>query len=152
MVFDFDACEYTNLIKTSFQAFTFADELNSILDTYLDPVLDKSTILPESFNDNIKSSIVSAAETKAIEVQNAVTARLDALLGSCGRRRLGDTVEVGRDGSQRLLTDGLTFGNLAASIQSTIDGVVSFHLSDFVIVHSIFIDLKPLFHHYYRRR
>ena len=108
--------------------------------------------MPESFNDNIKSSIVSAAETKAIEVQNAVTTRLDALLGSCGRRRLGDTVEVGRDGSQRLLTDGLTFGNLAASIQSTVDGVVSFHLSDFVIVHSIFIDLKPLFHHYYRRR
>lgn len=52
-----------------------------------------------------------------------VVAQLDSLSGSCINRRLGE-MEVGRDGSQRKLVGGLTFGNLATSIQ-VIEGVVS---------------------------
>ena len=127
VVFDFDACEYTDLIKTSIQAFTFSDELNSILDKYLDPVLDKAMILPQSFSDNIKSVIVSAAESKVNEVKDSVNTHLGVLSGNCSRRHLGSMVEVEQDGAQRLLASGLTFADLAVSIQA-IDGVVSYHL------------------------
>ena len=126
VVFDFDACEYTALIKTSIQAFTFSNEINSIVETHLDPVLDRATIFPESFTHNIKSAIVSATEAKVNEAKAAVIAQLDALFESCGRRRLGEVAELPQDGSQRMLAaDGLKFGDLATSIQ-VIDGVVSF--------------------------
>lgn len=123
MVFDFDACKYTDLIKTSIQSLTFNGELNSIVDTYLDPVLDRATIFPETFTSSIKTSIVTVAEARVNQAKAEVVAQLDSLSGSCINRRLGE-MEVGRDGSQRKLVGGLTFGNLATSIQ-VIEGVVS---------------------------
>lgn len=123
-MFDFDACDYTNLIKTSIQALTFSDELNSIVDKYLDPVLDRATIFPVEFTTNIKTVVASAAEVKVNEVKTAVITEIDALMGGCQRRRLGE-IEVGQDGSQRMLQGGLTFGDLATSIE-VIDGVVSY--------------------------
>ena len=131
VIFDFDACEYTDFIKTSIQALTFSNQLNSILDTYLDPVLHKAIILPESFSDDVKSIIVTAAESKVNEVKNSVNAQLDVLFGNCVRRRLGNFVEVKQDGSERLLTTLSTFTDLAASIQSIVDGVVSHHFPTF---------------------
>ena len=123
VIFDFDACEYTELIKTSITAFTFSNEIDSILDTYLDPVLDKAVILSDSFGDDIKSVIVSTAESKVNEVKSQIITQLDAFFGDCaGAAR--DLAEIEQDGSQRILTNGLTFANLAASIQAT-DGVVS---------------------------
>lgn len=124
VVFDFDACDYADLVKTSIMALTFTDELNSIVESYLDPVLDSATIFPEEFTDNIKSTIVSAAEAKVNEAKAAVITEIGALIGECQRRRLGE-IEIGLDGSQRRLQGGLTFGGLAASIQ-VIDGVVSY--------------------------
>lgn len=135
MLFDFDACDYTNLIKTSVQALSFTDELNSILEKYLDPVLGKSTIFPETFTNNLKTSTVAAAEAKVDEAKTAVIAQLDELAGGCVRRSLGETV-LGQDGSQRMLTSGLTFGGLAASIQ-VIDGIVS----DYILGSFFFIVL-----------
>lgn len=102
---------------------TFTDEVNSIIDTHLDPVLDRATILPEQFTDNLKSDIVSAAEAKVNEAKTAVMTQIDALVAGCARRRLGEMVEVGQDGSQRTLQSGLTFGDLATSIQ-IIEGIV----------------------------
>lgn len=138
MVFDFDACEYTDLIKTSIQALTFNDELNSIVDKYLDPVLVRATIFPETFTSNIKTSIVTAAEAKVNQAKAEVVTQLDSLSGNCVNRRLGE-MEVGKDGSQRKLTGGLTFGNLATSIQ-TIEGVVSLpYLSIVLLLYFLFI-------------
>lgn len=122
--FDFNACDYTDSIKTSIQAFTFTDELNSIVETHLDPVLDRATIFPESFATNITAAIVSAAEAKVNEAKASVIAQLDTLFENCGRR-LGEVAEVAQDGSQRMLGDGLKFSDLATSIQEAIDGVVS---------------------------
>ena len=122
--FDFDACDYTGFIKNSIQAFTFTDKLNSIVETHLDPVLDEATIFPESFTNNIKSTIASTAEAKTNEAKTAVMAQLDTLYDNCKRHRLGEVAEVAQDGSQRMLGDGLKFSDLATSIQ-VIDGVVS---------------------------
>ena len=122
-MFDFDACDYTGLIKTSIEALTFTDELNSVVETYLDPVLDSAGIFPQEFTDNLKTSIVSEAEAKVNEAKAAVIAQIDALVVGCQRRRLGE-IEVGQDGSQRMLEGGLTFGDLATSIQ-VLDGIVS---------------------------
>lgn len=131
VVFNFDACEYTNLIKTSIQALTFTDELNSIVDGTLDPVLDRATILPSPFVENVKSAIVVAAEIKVNEAKAAVIAQLDALFEGCEeRRQLGERVEVEKDGSQRVLIGGLTFADLAPSIE-IIDGLVSSLLLQF---------------------
>ena len=82
-------------------------------------MLDKAVILSESFSDDIKSVIVSAAESKVNEVKSWVTTQLDVLFDNCQKdRRLGDFIEVEQDGSQsRALSSGLTFANLAASIQ-----------------------------------
>ena len=87
-------------------------------------MLDKAVILSDSFADDIKSVIVSTAESKVNEVKTQVIAQLDVLSGDCARRNLGDLAELELDGSQRILTNGLTFANLAASFQAT-DGVVS---------------------------
>ena len=102
---------------------TFADEINSIIDTHLNPVLDRATFLPEPFTENLKSAIVSAAEAKVNEAKTAVITQIDALVVGCSRRSLGEIVEVGQDGSQRMLQGGLTFGDLATLIQVT-EGVV----------------------------
>ena len=123
MRFDFEACDYTSLISTSIQALTFSDELNDIVDTTLNPVLDKAPFLPTSFTDNVKSTITSAAQAKVNEVKAAVIAKLNALSGNCSRRRLGE-IEVGQDGSQRMLQGGLNLNDLASSIE-VVDGVVS---------------------------
>ena len=88
-------------------------------------MLDKAVILSDSFADDIKSVIVSTAESKVNEVKTQVIAQLDVLSGDCARRNLGDFAELELDGSQRILTNGLTFSNLAASFQAA-DGVVSF--------------------------
>lgn len=128
MVFDFDACEYTNLIKTSIQALTFTDELNSIIDRYLNPVMSRASFFPESFTNNIKAAIVSTAGDKVNEVKTAVILSLDSLFGNCESRRLSESIDVEQDGSQRILQGGLTFSDLAQSIE-VINGVVRFFLS-----------------------
>lgn len=122
VVFDFDACDFTTRIITSIQAFTFADELNAIVDNAIDPVIAKAPFLPASFAYNVKSTIVSQASTKVNQVKAAVITRLNTLNGSCSRR-LSET-EVQQDGSQRMLQTGRKFSDLAGSIQ-TINGVVS---------------------------
>lgn len=73
-----------------------------------------------------KTEIVSAAETKVNEVKTAVITQIDVVITGCSRRLLRE-IEVNQDGSQRMLTEGLKFGDLATSIQ-VIDGVVSFHI------------------------
>lgn len=120
--FDFEVCDYTNLITTSIQALTFTDELNTIVDMTLNPVIERAPFLPSSFTDNVKSTIVSEAETKVNQVKSTIVAQLNSLLGNCARRRLGE-MEVHQDGSQRMLVGGLNFGDLATSIE-VIDGVV----------------------------
>ena len=73
-----------------------------------------------------KAEIVSAAETKVNEVKTAVVTQIDAVITGCSSRRLGE-IEVNEDGSQRMLSGGLKFGDLATAIQ-VIDGVVSFRI------------------------
>lgn len=131
VVFDFDACDFKDSIISSVEAFTFTDELNSIIDANLNPVLDKAAILPAAFTDNIKSTIASAAEAKVNAVKSAVITQLNALSG-CSRRGLGATARINRDGSQRMLTGGSTFNNLATSLEA-VNGVVSLLLYLFCI-------------------
>ena len=116
VLFDFDMCDYTNLLKTSIQSLSFTGVLNTIIDTSLDPVLDKASFLPEDFTNDIKSTIVSAADTKVNEVKNTVVNQIGALIGNCARRRLGE-IELSRGGSQRFPEADLTFNAFAASIQ-----------------------------------
>lgn len=123
VLFDFDACDYTNLLKNSIKSLSFTGELNPILDTYLDPVLNRAPFLPEHFSDSVKAAIVFSADAKVNEVKGAIVSQLDALSGHCASRRLGLT-EVEEDGSQRMLQKDLTFSSLAASIN--VLGVVSF--------------------------
>ena len=125
--FDFEACDYTNLITTSIQALTFSDELNAVIDMTLNPVLARASFIPASIIDTVKSSIIPLAETKVNEVKDAVVSQLNALSGNCARRRLGE-MEVHHDGSQRMLQGGLNFADLATSIE-VIDGVVSLCIS-----------------------
>jgi hypothetical protein len=121
--FDFEACDYTNLLTTSIEALTFTDELNTIVDMTLNPVIARAPFLPSSFTDNVKASIVSEAEAKVNEVKTEVISQLNSLLGNCARRRLSQ-MKLNEDGSQRMLQGGLNFGDLATSIE-VIDGVVS---------------------------
>ena len=58
------------------------------------------------------------------DVKTAVITQIDAVITGCLRRRLGK-IEVNPDGSQRMLSGGLKFGDFATAIQ-VIDGVVSF--------------------------
>lgn len=123
VLFDFDACDYTNLLKNSIKSLSLTGELNPILDTYLDPVLNRAPFLPEHFSDSVKAAIVFSADAKVNEVKGAIVSQLDALSGHCASRRLGLT-QVEEDGSQRMLQKDLTFSSLAASIN--VLGVVSF--------------------------
>ena len=106
-------------------------------------MLDRATILPESFTDNVKSAIVSAAEAKVNEAKTAVITRLDALFKGCERRRLGEVVEVKQDGSQRMLTGELAFSDLSQSIEVLVDGVVSYLSSSslFITRHVLILPL-----------
>ena len=130
VLFDFDACDYTKLLKNSIKSLSFMGELNSILDTYLDPVLNRTPFLPGQFSDSIKLAIVSSADAKVNEVKDVVVAKLDAFSGKCARRRLG-VFEVNEDGSQRMLQNDFTFRSLAASIN--IFGVVSLWFLHFFV-------------------
>lgn len=121
--FDFDACDYTNLIQTSIQSFVFTDELESIVDKHLDPMLEKVAIFPVTFTDNMKSSIASVAEAKVEIVKTKIVDHLTDLSAACERRLLGNT-EVQQDGSQRMLQGLLLFSDFARSIEF-LDGVVS---------------------------
>ena len=129
--FDFEVCDYTNLITTSIEALTFTDELNTIVDMTLNPVIARAPFLPSSFTDNVKASIVSEAEAKVNEVKTEVISQLNSLLGNCAQRRLSQ-MKLNEDGSQRMLQGGLNFGDLATSIE-VIDGVVSVCAQDAII-------------------
>lgn len=128
VLFNFDACDYVNPIKASIQALTFTNEINYIVDAHLAPVRDRAAFLSEDFFNDLKSAIAPAAEAKVNEAKTAVITQLDALVVGCTRRRLGEMVVVGEDGSQRKLQGGLTFDDLATSIQM-IEGVVSSDVS-----------------------
>jgi hypothetical protein len=121
--FDFEACDSIELITTSVEALTFTDELNTIVDTTLDPVIANAPFLPPSFTDDLKASIVILAELKVNEVKAAIIAEISTLLGTCDRRRL-EQMTLNEDGSQRMLQEDLNFAGIAKSIEA-IDGVVS---------------------------
>ena len=90
--------------------------------------MTRAPFFPDSFTNNIKATIVSAADAKVNEVKTEVILSLDSLFANCERRRLGESMEVAQDGSsQRILQSGLTFSDLTQSIE-VIDGVVSFSL------------------------
>lgn len=107
-------------------------------------MLDVATILPATLAENIKSTIVTVAEARVNEVKTSVIAQLDSLFGSCRRRHLSEVAEVGQDGSQRILTGGLTFRDLASSVQ-VIDGVVSIiiMLSNVFLRYAYYLTFAP---------
>lgn len=125
VLFNFNACDYTNLLKSSIQSLSFAGELNTIVNMALNPVIDRASFLPTQFTDTIKSTIVSTAEGKINEVKSTVISQINALAGGCARRRLG-AMELNEDGSQRMLELDMTFNNLAGLIQTQVSNVVSF--------------------------
>eukprot|EP00956_Cyclotella_meneghiniana_P010293 scaffold14196_cov27-Cyclotella_meneghiniana.AAC.3 len=79
------------------------DELKSIIDANLNPVLERATttILPSAFIDNIKLNIVSKTEAKVNVVKVP---------------SLGAIYEVNGDGS--ILTGGSTFYDVATSLEA----------------------------------
>ena len=121
--FNFDVCDFTDSLKSSIQSLAFSDELSDILDEYLGPALAKASFIPSSLTANVKSTIVSAADNKVNEVKGWIMAEIDSLFTQCQVRRLGE-IEIDQFGSQRILSEDLTFKALSDAIES-FTGVVS---------------------------
>ena len=133
VLFDFDACGYTRLLNNSIQSLSFNDELITIVDTVLDPVIAEQSFLPSTFTNPFKDAIVLTANTKVNQIKSAIIAEIDSLRTGCGRR-LG-AIELNEDRSQRMLQSDLRFSVLAASIQ--IADVVEFVSLCQLILHPI---------------
>lgn len=116
-------CNYTDKLKTSIESLSFSDELSDILDEYLDPALAKAPFIPSSLTANVKSTIVSAADSKVNQVKSFIVTKIDSFATECDARRLGE-IEIDQFGSQRLLSSDLTFKDLSDAIES-LSGVVS---------------------------
>ena len=130
VVFDFDICEYVDLLQKSVQSISFDNEISTMIDKHFGPVLEK-TFLPQTFADPLKAAIATAASNKVNSVRNAIVSKIVSFVTECSSRRLG-TMEIAQDESQRMLQQDLTFSALSVSVQG-FPGVVSCLLRSFTI-------------------
>ena len=125
VVFDFDICEYADLLYKSVESISFKDEISTMIDKHFGPVLEK-TFLPQNFTDPLKAAIATAASNKVNSVKSSLTNEFINFATSCGRRRRRLSEEVAQYGSQRNLKQDLTFNSLTLSFEvKGLEGVVS---------------------------
>ena len=120
--FDFDICSIKQDLIRSVETFEIDNELGSIVDRYIAPkiggtILDGNSLVV----DEIKTFISGQSHTVANAIKRNVTSLIKGI--SCVHRRM-DTMEIGQDGSQRLLQSGNTFASLVEDIL-LLDGVES---------------------------
>jgi len=120
--FDFDICSLKEDLLRSVETFEIGNELGSIVDHYIAPKIG-GTILDgnPSVVDEIKTFISSQAHTVTNAIKRNITSLIERI--SCVHRRM-DKMEIGQDGSQRLLQSGKTFASLVEEIL-LFDGVES---------------------------
>lgn len=117
--FDFDVCSFKADLLKSLESFDVGDELGHILDQHVAPIIDGTMFAGDKgLIDEIKSFVVGDAKMKA----NQIKARIADLIGGypCSRRL--DAIDIGYDGSQRLLQLDQSFGSLLDQILK-FDGV-----------------------------
>ncbi len=121
MKFDFDVCNFKADLLDSVESFHIGNELGYIVDRYIAPEINGTIFVGDmAFVDEIKSFILDYAQPYAIQIKASIA---DTIRGfSCSRRL--DIMDIGHDGSQRLLELNETFGSLVDQIL-VIDGVQS---------------------------
>ena len=113
MKFDFDMCNFKADLINSVESFDIGDELGHIVDRYITPKINGTIFDDDSaFVDEIKSFVLNYARTQANVTKTSIA---DVIRGfSCSRRL--DVMDIGYDGSQRLLLLDETFNSLVAQI------------------------------------
>ena len=119
--FDFDICSFKTDLINSVEAFEIGDELSSIVDRYITPKVS-GTIFEgnSSIVNEIKTFVSGQARTVAYEIRENITDLIKSV--NCNRRM--DTMEIGQDGSQRLLQSQRSFSYLVDQLVK-LGGVVS---------------------------
>lgn len=113
MKFDFDMCNFKADLINSVESFDIGDELGHIVDRYITPKINGTIFDDDSaFVDEIKSFVLNYARTQANVTKTNIA---DAIRGFACSRRL-DVMDIGYDGSQRLLLLDETFNSLVAQI------------------------------------
>jgi hypothetical protein len=107
--FDFDICSLKTDLINSVETFEIGDELSSIVDRYITSRVG-GTIFEgnSSIVDEIKTFVSGQAQTVAHDIREHITDLINRV--DCNRRM--DTMEIGQDGSQRLLQSKRSFGHL----------------------------------------
>lgn len=125
-------CDLTDRLNSSIQSLSFSSEIATILDEYLDPVLDKAPFLPESITNSIKSAIVSEADSQVNHIKALILDKINDFASTCSSRRNLGEVEISHMGYQhgRFLANDDTFEALSDAIES-ITGVVRLLVTHF---------------------
>ncbi len=106
-------CSFQADLLRSLKSFDFDDELGRILDRYVVPLINGTIFAGDmAIITEVKSFVLNEAKTEANQIKDRIAELIEGF--HCNRRL--DEVDIGYDGSQRMVQADQTFGSLVDQI------------------------------------